>query len=223
MKFNTKEEREQFILCCKNMVHNEVAKANYGKNDDDLFQEGMLGLIHAVDNYDKNTHDNPFISYAVPCIRGKILTYRALRTGPIKPYKTIDENGKVVFNYSKYLYIDELEYLEDERTYDIPDEINFESDVLNKLETDKILSVLTQEEFDIIMLYFMGFTQKEIGIKLGIYRTTLVRKMKTARDKLAKMFGIDLTNPPVKNVAALKPFKPYPSSLKKKSHKKQGI
>lgn len=43
-----------------------------GENPDDLFQVGCIGLIKAIDNFDNETYDVKFSSYAVPMILGEL-------------------------------------------------------------------------------------------------------------------------------------------------------
>lgn len=67
--------REEFIKGNLRLVLSIIGRfANRGENADDLFQVGCIGLIKALDNFDKN-QGVQFSTYAVPMIIGEIRRY----------------------------------------------------------------------------------------------------------------------------------------------------
>ena len=66
---------EQNIASCKNMVASMAYKYSYNKSDfDDLYQVGMIGLLNALEHYEKNS-DTKFSTFAHIYIKGEILKY----------------------------------------------------------------------------------------------------------------------------------------------------
>ncbi len=81
-KINTKEAREKIIKANISLVKHAINKYFAGRINsvdkyDDVFQEGIVGLVYAVNNYDISKNVK-FSSYAVSIIDGYIKTY--LRT-----------------------------------------------------------------------------------------------------------------------------------------------
>ncbi len=67
--------REEFINGNLRLVLSIISRfSNRGENADDLFQVGCIGLIKALDNFDKN-QGVQFSTYAVPMIIGEVRRY----------------------------------------------------------------------------------------------------------------------------------------------------
>ena len=67
--------RQQFIECNLRLVLSVVSRFNNsGENPDDLFQVGCIGLIKALDNFDRSLNVK-FSTYAVPMIIGECRRY----------------------------------------------------------------------------------------------------------------------------------------------------
>lgn len=56
-----------------NMIRSIVAHYD-GRNNDDLFRVGCVGLVKAMDNFDV-TNEVRFSTYAIPMINGEIRRY----------------------------------------------------------------------------------------------------------------------------------------------------
>ena len=70
-----KEARELFIKGNLRLVLSVIQRfSNSGENADDLFQVGCIGLIKAIDNFDRSL-DVKFSTYAVPMIIGECRRY----------------------------------------------------------------------------------------------------------------------------------------------------
>jgi RNA polymerase sigma factor (sigma-70 family) len=66
------------------MVVRELrSRATPGFDVEDMVQEGMLGLLHAVRNWDE-ARGLRFSTYAVPCIRGAVLNAREAKATPVR-------------------------------------------------------------------------------------------------------------------------------------------
>ena len=73
-----KEDRKSLYDKYSPFIKSVVSKMvkyckNTGLEENDLYQEGMLGLTNAIKNYDENM-DNKFYTYAKICIEKKIIS-----------------------------------------------------------------------------------------------------------------------------------------------------
>lgn len=90
-----KGERDRLVVDNMPLVWNMVGRfSSSGKDKEELFQIGMIGLMQAIDRFD-TTYDVRFSTYAVPLILGEIR--RFLRDdNPIKVSRTIAEHRKQI-------------------------------------------------------------------------------------------------------------------------------
>lgn len=96
----------------KRMVEDNLALVKYvvkrfqgvGRDWDDLYQLGCMGLVKAVKNFD-TSYDVKFSTYAVPVILGEVR--RFLRDdGPMRISRSIKDNARKI---SQYLHVCEIE------------------------------------------------------------------------------------------------------------------
>lgn len=90
-----KGERDRLVVDNMPLVWSMVGRfSSSGKDKEELFQIGMIGLMQAIDRFD-TTYDVRFSTYAVPLILGEIR--RFLRNdNPIKVSRTIAEHRKQI-------------------------------------------------------------------------------------------------------------------------------
>ena len=90
-----KGERDRLVVDNMPLVWSMVGRfSSSGKDKEELFQIGMIGLMQAIDRFD-TTYDVRFSTYAVPMILGEIR--RFLRDdNPIKVSRTIAEHRKQI-------------------------------------------------------------------------------------------------------------------------------
>lgn len=90
-----KGERDRLVVDNMPLVWSMVGRFSFsGKDKEELFQIGMIGLMQAIDRFD-TTYDVRFSTYAVPLILGEIR--RFLRDdNPIKVSRTIAEHRKQI-------------------------------------------------------------------------------------------------------------------------------
>ena len=77
-----------------------INKYGNNYNHDDLYQAGMMGIIKAYNNYDKNSSIK-FSTYAYNYVLGEIISY-------IKSERNIKISDEYISIYKKYLEIKEL-------------------------------------------------------------------------------------------------------------------
>ena len=75
--------REQYIKGNLRLVLSIIQRfSSSGENADDLFQVGCIGLMKAIDNFDRNLNVK-FSTYAVPMIIGEVKRYLRDNHSPV--------------------------------------------------------------------------------------------------------------------------------------------
>ena len=125
----------------------EICSRRYfllGGDNDDLFQEGMIGLLNAIRTFDES-RDVSFNTYAEACINNRLRD-------------TITLN-----RYREYLLIDENE---EEYMPSDPDN-NPETEYINNSSYKELLNViyknLSRYEKEVLKLYLKGVPHQEIA------------------------------------------------------------
>ncbi len=146
----------------KNLVRKH-AKVMFiqGADNDDLIQEGMIGLFKAIRDYDEN-HEASFQTFARLCISRQILTAiensRRKKHAPLNSYVSLyanDEDGEETL-------IGSLATL----AQSSPEEIVLDRERVELL-MEKIMGVLSPFEGQVFRLYLVGMDYTEIARTLG--------------------------------------------------------
>ncbi len=185
MKFDSIEERNNFVMEHRKLVYFRANALLGTTEDDDANQEGFIGLIKAAENYNPN-RGIKFSTFATRYIDGFIRTYRNLHGSctTIRPskneFRKADE--PVYWKYSISGFTDEL--LETLRSHENPEE-----EALSRIELQNGMNScgIDKRQKAIISLRAMGFTQKEIGEYLGHERSYIARLENEAKQKLRAM------------------------------------
>ena len=201
--------REEKIENNIGLVHSIAARfKGRGVDYEDLFQNGCVGLIKAVDNFDESK-GFAFSTYAVPVIMGEIKVSRALKEKAIKAQSVRDKFIKsnlrepTVGELAQLLDVSAEETAEilnvitpmlslnsfgedGESTIDIPVD---ESDLLfDRISVSQLLSHLSPDEQLLIdCRYYKGCTQAVTAEKLGISQVQVSRREKAILKKLRQL------------------------------------
>lgn len=147
-----------------NSVEAYAKRYSNTSSHEDLIQEGMLGLLNAVDSYSAGK-GAAFKTYANVCIRNKILSYLK---------KNTSSNEELDFEFEPEEYTD---------NEDIPEDIVFE-----KLDTiefmEKSFSVLSEFESKVLGLYLEGKSYDEISSEFKVSVKSVNNAMQRVRRKL---------------------------------------
>lgn len=139
-----------------------------GGSQDDLFQEGMIGLLEACKNFDvsKGDYDSlTFKKFAMVCIKRQILDAikhaNAKKNQPLNNYVSFtqknddNEDYELEFNSSCLNYLD----------------VDPETVVLNQETVNEQMQILrnslSKNELDVLDLYLKGLSQSKIAKELG--------------------------------------------------------
>lgn len=140
-----------------------------GLEPDDLIQEGLLGLLSAVNSYDE-TKGSAFKSYAGVCVKNKIVS--AVRTA-------LSDKNKI---------LNDFVLLDDELSADClsePEAVIISQEAEEGLYT-AIEQNLTELEKKVLSLYLLGYSYAEISAEFGINEKACDNAMQRVRKKLKK-------------------------------------
>lgn len=140
-----------------------------GMEPDDLFQEGLLGLLNAVESYNADGKAS-FRTYAGVCIRNKIIS--AVRSFQSERNKLNNEHC----SFDDVQNFPSAPETEPETAFVIREA--FEG------FQDYIRNELSEKEFEVLELYVEGKSYDEISQKLGISRKSCDNAMQRIRKKL---------------------------------------
>lgn len=142
-----------------------------GLEPDDLIQEGLLGLLSAVNSYDE-TKGSAFKSYAGVCVKNKIVS--AVRTALSDKNKIL--NDSILLDYEAELSANHLSE---------PEAVIISQEAEEGLYT-AIEQNLTELEKKVLSLYLLGYSYAEISAEFGINEKACDNAMQRVRKKLKK-------------------------------------
>ena len=153
-------------------------------DEEDLVQEGMIGLYKAIQTYDTSS-DVKFGTFAYLCVKRQV--QQAVRSSlsnknaPLSNYLSIDSHGAI----SVGTYDEE----DSENEFCIPSDSPSPEDSLIKKETmtelnNKIRSVLSDYEYRVLTLYLKGYSYKQISLLLDKNTKSVDNAIERIKDKL---------------------------------------
>jgi RNA polymerase sporulation-specific sigma factor len=152
-----------YIINKYKSVVRKKAKAMYllGGENDDLIQEGMIGLFKAVRDYDVN-QENSFQSFADLCISRQM--YTAIKVSqrqkhiPLNSYVSLYEVGD---EHSENKTIPLIDQLENSKV-DNPEELFLDKEYFRTIEQE-LKQRLSEFESRVLHLHLMGEDYRTIG------------------------------------------------------------
>ena len=143
-----------------------------GGDQDDLMQEGMLGLIKAVNGYRQG--ESSFLTYASTCIKTSLIT-------AVKKYA--NKKSSPLNNSDSFDILDKIGFLNP-----TPEDMVLlaESDKELKL---KIYSELSKTEILVLNLYLYGYSYEEIAKNLGKNVKSVDNALTRVRKKIITRLG----------------------------------
>ena len=146
---------------------------------EDLVQEGMIGLNHAIERY-KEQEDILFFTYAKKCIERKIIS--VVIGAHRQKNKPLNESISVEFSNPDDLRVDVL--LKDNHMN--PENIIIDRENESEL-LDKINESLTDLEQQILQLKMDGFEYKEIALIVNKDEKAVDNAIQRIRNKIKKI------------------------------------
>lgn len=132
---------------------------NAGIEKEDLYQEGMMGFVMALNDY--NSNDTIFYTYALLCIRREM--ERLIKAAKRKKHMVLNE----AISINSSVYLDDDLYLEDV----IPSSFNVEEECRNDELENYLLELKYEMSFEDSMIYELklnSFNNKEIANLLDV-------------------------------------------------------
>lgn len=175
------EAMEQLIEKYRGLVRMEARKFFLaGGDEEDLIQEGMIGLFKAICSY-RREKDAAFSTFAVLCIRRQIYTTvtasNRKKHGPLNNYISIfgnyEENGEMKLD----------DALED--SLENPEELLLRKEKL-KDYYDTINEKLSRFEKQVLDHYLNGENYTEIAVQLGKPHKSIDNAIQRIRKKLSQ-------------------------------------
>lgn len=153
-----------------------------GGTDEDLYQEGMIGFLEAIKNFDTKRADfggEVFTKYAMTCVKRKVID--AIKHANAHKNQPLNNSVSIVQTNSDD---EEFEIGEIGTAYD-PEEIY----LLHESDDEKIdflINILSPFEQKVLMLYLDGLTSSEIGKKLGKTARSITNTIQRIKLKVKK-------------------------------------
>lgn len=148
-----------------------------GGDHEDLVQEGMIGLLHAVRSYDPDS-GTPFAAYAVVCIRHKLIS--AVRSAAAEKHSPLNESVSIQF-------------------YDVDDSANSGNrsdpeDILISREgfsefMETLQSHLSRFEGQVLTLYLEGLSYRHIAARIKGTEKSVDNAVQRIRKKAHMIIG----------------------------------
>jgi len=150
-----------------------------GGDAEDLIQEGMLGLLSAIRNFDP-ARGVKFSTYAEFCIRRRIISAIRLASGnkhtPLNSYISL-ESQQLDESSAQSAY-----FLRDPEDFVIARESAHE---FNRL----LFGALSRFESGVLELYLEGMSYKDMAARLGKSNKSVDNAVQRIRRKLAQILG----------------------------------
>ncbi|NLB80926.1 MAG: RNA polymerase sporulation sigma factor SigH [Clostridiaceae bacterium] len=174
---------DELISRYKNLVRAKARKYYLaGADNDDVIQEGMIGLFKAIKDFNKS-QQSVFSSFASLCITRQILT--AIKTAarnkhlPLNTFvslnQPLDEKG------SKRMLAEAIS----ENPDDNPEAILLIKEQMSSI-TKKITNELSLFEKSVLSLYLTGYSYNDISIKLNRRIKSVDNALQRIKRKLGK-------------------------------------
>ena len=150
-----------------------------GAEFDDLLQEGMLGLLHAVSLYDAQ-RDASFRTFAAVCVRNRLIS--AVRAAE-SPKNRILNDSIPLCTFSLDAPTDEQPSTPAEKS---PEELLIGKEEFAEFR-ERLWRALSPLERGILELYLEGFSYREIAAHLHRSTKTVDNAVQRIRKKIARL------------------------------------
>lgn len=185
-----REIMDYIMVKYKSMVRKK-ARAMYllGGENEDLIQEGMIGLIKAVRDYDKSQGAS-FSSFAELCVSRQM--YSAIESSrrkkhiPLNTYISLYEESEVEKDGRAVPLID---MIEPEQETD-PEALYFGKEYTEAF-VEQLKENLSAFENHVLYLHLMGTDYRKIGELLGKSPKSIDNALQRIKNKTEKMLGKD--------------------------------
>ncbi|HHT24435.1 MAG TPA: sigma-70 family RNA polymerase sigma factor [Clostridiaceae bacterium] len=185
IKNHDEQATEVLLKKYKNMVTGKTRRLFLqGGDQEDLIQEGMIGLYQAIFSFDA-TQNVPFKNYASAVVDSRL--YDAIRTATRKKHQPLNESLSLDYSYdnsSEDEPISLFEILSDESALS-PESLLLNKEIKINLE-NFLQNYLSKYEDQVASLYLQGKTYREIADKLKVSTKSVDGALQRVRKKLSE-------------------------------------
>lgn len=146
---------------------------NTGLEECDLYQEGMIGLMNAIDTFDEYK-ENKFFTYAKACIEKRIASTIIASS----------RNKHKIMNESVLIDDTNIPLFQTKSSYDMLMEVENENEILNKIRNN-----ITDFEDQVLQLKLGGLSNSEICNILDITTKKIENAMYRIKIKTSKLLN----------------------------------
>lgn len=179
---NGDEQAQETIFNSYKQLVSYVARHYFliGGDQDDMIQEGMIGLYKAISSYDANKNTN-FSAYAKTLIERQVIN--AIKSDSALKHHVL--NQSFALNNQGFIKYDE----DEECAFLVPSNKETpENIVLSSEETKdiatKIVKVLSEYELKVLKLYLKGLSYNDIAVKIGATPKSVDNALNRIKTKL---------------------------------------
>ena len=160
------------------------AKAMYllGGENDDLIQEGMIGLFKAIQNYDINQENSSFYSFAKLCINRQM--YSAIEASKRKKHSPLNSYVSFYEDSEEGRVIDTIEAGVESN----PEQLMLGKEGVSKLEKE-LDAQLSPLEKRVLYLHLMGTNYKTIASLIDKSPKTVDNALQRIKSKAEKIIN----------------------------------
>lgn len=182
---------EKLLNNFKPMV-NSITRGYFliGGDDEDLVQEGMIGLYKAIETY-KESSQSSFSSFAYLCIKRQV--QNTIRASLRKDRAKI--NSPLSITNQGMITLDEND---ESGIYLLSDDPNPEESFLQEEERNRLSVIIKKElsdfEFKVLFLYLKGYSHSDISEKLNKDVKSVSNAIARIKSKLQNVFGGEKEN-----------------------------
>lgn len=181
---NQDQEAQEYLIRKYMPYVYEKAKKYFliGGSREDIIQEGLIGILKAINSYDykKNDHFAPFVDL---CVRRQILT--AINKATRKKHRPL--NSYISFykplydqNFSREL----IDTIIEKKNFD-PEEIIIIKENIGLIK-EKMASYLSTFELEVLMKHLQGASYREIAIEINKNEKSVDNALQRVKHKLKK-------------------------------------
>lgn len=174
--------KEELIHKYMPMVRHIIKKQGFHHLEyDDLFQEGLIGLLRAVTKYDRINYEIKFSTFAYICILRKI-------SNILKQYRS----KKRCF-YETFSLFEQKNSIEAKALIEMIADSSFDPEMMlmekiNSLRLQEVLRAhLSIIEYSVLLLYLQGLSYGEVQNRLGLKAKVVDNARTRARLKLQRI------------------------------------
>lgn len=144
-------------------------------DQDDLVQEGMIGLFKAIHGY-KNNREAAFKTYASLCIKNQIISAikksQRKKNIPLNSYISIDDEN--------------FEEMNEQLSVQNPEDIVIDQED-EKMQERKLKARLSSMECEVLSLFLQGLTYQEIALKMNKTPKAIDNALTRIKSKVSKI------------------------------------